>query len=72
MKWGTLIKDLKGKVGIAETTADLTAGDVPSDILIDPPSSSSASPSSIYTASAQHDFSLLSPTRYFTFQFCVT
>ncbi|CAH2071926.1 unnamed protein product [Thlaspi arvense] len=61
MKWGTLFKDLKDKVGIAETTADLTAGEGSGD-LIAPPSPLSASSSSSYTASAQHDFNLLSPT----------
>lgn len=63
MKWGTLLKDLKDKVGgIAETDAELTVGDTST-----PPSSSPASPSSSSVVSAQHDFNLLSPTRYFTF-----
>ncbi|CAL9233241.1 unnamed protein product, partial [Arabidopsis halleri] len=50
MKWGTLLKDLKDKVGVAETTA--------ADAVSDP----TTPPSSSYAASAQHDFNLLSPT----------
>jgi len=69
MKWGTLLKDLKDKVGVAETTADLIAGEAISDPTT-PPSSSQASPSSSFAALAQHDFNLLSPTRYFTFIMC--
>ena len=65
MKWGTLLKDLKDKVGVAETTAGEAIGDPTT-----PPSSSQASPSSSYAALAQHDFNLLSPTRYFTFIMC--
>jgi hypothetical protein len=61
MKWGTLLKDLKDKVGVAETTADLIAGEAISDPTT-PPSSSQASPSSSFAALAQHDFNLLSPT----------
>lgn len=66
MKWGTLLTDLKDKVGIAETTAELTTGEAASDTTT-PPSSSPASPSFSSAVSAQHDFNLLSPTRYFTF-----
>ncbi|EFH49086.1 hypothetical protein ARALYDRAFT_490292 [Arabidopsis lyrata subsp. lyrata] len=55
MKWGTLLKDLKDKVGAAELIAV-------SDPTTPPSSSSAASPSSSYAASAQHDFNLLSPT----------
>ncbi|XP_019084363.1 PREDICTED: LOW QUALITY PROTEIN: BEACH domain-containing protein A2-like [Camelina sativa] len=57
MKWRTLLQDLKDKVGVAETTAEL-------NVVSDPPTppSSSASPSSINAVSAQHDFNSLSPT----------
>lgn len=62
MRWGTLLKDLKDKVGVPETTAELNVGDA----VTAPPSSSPAPPSSSYAVSAQHDFTLLSPTRYYT------
>ncbi|EOA19773.1 hypothetical protein CARUB_v10000019mg [Capsella rubella] len=63
MKWGTLLKDLKGKVGVAESTAELIVEEA--STVSDPPAlspSSSASPSSINVVSAQHDFNSLSPT----------
>ncbi|KAL1225121.1 BEACH domain-containing protein A2 [Cardamine amara subsp. amara] len=61
MKWATLLKDIRDKVGIAETTDELTTGDAASDTTT-PPSSSPASPSSSSAVSAQQDFNLLSPT----------
>ncbi|XP_019085122.1 PREDICTED: BEACH domain-containing protein A2-like [Camelina sativa] len=60
MKWRSLLQDLKDKVGVAETTAELNVEDVVSDSPTPP--SSSASPSSINAVSAQHDFNSLSPT----------
>ncbi|KAF8059328.1 hypothetical protein N665_1232s0008 [Sinapis alba] len=57
MNWGTLLKDFKDKVGLA----DATAGDASRD-LIPPPSPPSPSSSSSYAASPQHDLTLLSPT----------
>ncbi|KAL0845732.1 hypothetical protein Bca101_018978 [Brassica carinata] len=57
MNWGTLLKDFKDKVGLA----DATAGDASRDLL-PPPSPPSPSSSSSYAASPQHDLTLLSPT----------
>lgn len=59
MNWGTLLKDFKDKVGLA----DATAGEASRDLL-PPPSPPSPSSSSSHAASPQHDLTLLSPTRY--------
>ncbi|CAF1702705.1 unnamed protein product [Brassica oleracea] len=59
MNWGTLLKDFKDKVGLADGT---TAGDASRDLIPPPSSPPSPSPSSSYAASPQRDLTLLSPT----------
>ncbi|XP_013629649.1 PREDICTED: BEACH domain-containing protein lvsA-like [Brassica oleracea var. oleracea] len=59
MNWGTLLKDFKDKVGLADGT---TAGDASRDLIPPPSSPPSPSSSSSYAASPQRDLTLLSPT----------
>ncbi|XP_010556770.1 PREDICTED: protein SPIRRIG isoform X2 [Tarenaya hassleriana] len=61
MKWATLLKDIKEKVGLAQSSAPAIAGAGASDATA--LSSSSSSPSFNVGASALHDLNLLSPSR---------
>ncbi|KAL1216555.1 Protein SPIRRIG [Cardamine amara subsp. amara] len=61
MKWATLLKDIKEKVGLTQSP-DATSSDAFAVDLTAPPSSSSSSPSFTYASSSLHDFNS-SPSR---------
>lgn len=64
MKWATLLKDIKEKVGLAQSSDAATADPFPVDLTAPP--SSSSSPSFTYAAPSLHDFNS-SPSRYSSF-----